>query len=72
MIYLKFEKFLLNFVIDSINRRLIVYKKFDATHQKIDQKCNIFKIYLKEIKRKLFSFDEYHKDILFYLSLPQC
>ena len=35
IIYLKFEQFLLNLVIDSINRRFIVYKKFDATHQKI-------------------------------------
>ena len=42
IIYLKFEQFLLNFVIDSINRRLIVYKKFDATHQKIDQKVSVF------------------------------
>ena len=36
IIYLKFEQFLLNLIIDSINHRLIVYKKFDATHQKID------------------------------------
>ena len=32
IIYLKFEQFLLDFVADSINRRLIVYEKFNATH----------------------------------------
>ena len=32
---------------------------------KIDQKVSVFKFYLKEIKRKLFLFDEYHKVILF-------
>ena len=36
VIYSKFQQFLLNLIVDSINRRLIVYKKFDATHQKID------------------------------------
>ena len=36
IIYLKFKQFLLNLAIDSINRRLIVYEKFDTTHQKID------------------------------------
>ena len=49
IIYLKFEQFLLNLVIDSINRRLIVYKKFNAIHQKIDQKVSVFKIHLKEM-----------------------
>ena len=60
---------MLNLIIDSINRRLIVYKKFDATHQKIDQKINVFKIYLKEIKKKLFFFDKYHKIMLFLAKL---
>ena len=69
VIYLKFEQFLLNLIIDSVNRRLIVYKKFDATHQKIDQKINVFKIYLKKIKKKLFFFDEYHKIMLFLAKL---
>ena len=69
IIYLKFKQFLLNFVIDSINRRFIVYEKFNAIHQKIDQKVNVFKIYLKEIKRKLFLFDEYHKIMLFLVKL---
>ena len=32
IIYLKFKQFLLNFVVDSINRRFIIYKKFDAIH----------------------------------------
>ena len=41
-----------------MNRQFIIYKKFDATHQKIDQKVNIFKIYLKEIERELLSFDK--------------
>ena len=65
VIYLKFEQFLLNFVIDSINRRFIVYKKFNTIHQKIDHKTNVFKIFLKEIQKTLFSFNEYHKVILF-------
>ena len=54
VIYLMFEQFLLNFVINSINRRFIVYKKLYAIYQKIDQKVNIFKIYLKEIKNCLY------------------
>ena len=69
VIYLKFEQLLLNLVIDLINRRLIVYEKFDAIHQKINQKVNVFKIYLKEIKRELFLFDEYHKAMLFLIKL---
>ena len=69
IIYLKFKQFLLNLIIDSVNRRLIIYKKFNATHQKTDQKVSVFKIYLKEIKRKLLSFDEYHKAMLFLIKL---
>ena len=69
IIYLKFEQFLLNFVVDSINRQFIVYENFDAIHQKIDQKVNVFKIYLKEIKRELFFFDKYHKTMLFLVKL---
>ena len=64
IIYLKFKQFLLNFVIDSINHRFIVYEKFNVLHQKIDQKINVFKTYLKEIKRKLSFFDEYYKVML--------
>ena len=69
VIYLKFEQFLLDLIIDSVNRRLIVYEKFNATHQKTDQKISVFKIYLKEIERKLLSFDEYHKAMLFLTKL---
>ena len=58
IIYLKFKQFLLNFVIDSINRRFIVYEKFDSTYQKIHQKVKIFKTYLKETKRELSSFNK--------------
>ena len=60
---------MLNLIIDSINRRFIVYEKFDAIHQKIDQKISVFKIYLKEIKRELFFFDEYHRVMLFLIKL---
>ena len=56
---------MLNLAIDSINRRLIVYKKFNATYQKIDQKVSVFKIYLKEIKKELSLFNEYCKVMLF-------
>ena len=52
-----------------INCRFIVYEKFDAIHQKIDQKISVFKIYLKEIKRKLSFFDKYHKIMLFLAKL---
>ena len=65
IIYLKFKQFLLNLVINSINRRFIVYKKFDAIYQKIDQKVNVFKIYLKEIEKELSFFNEYYQIILF-------
>ena len=60
---------MLNLIVDSINRRFIVYKKFDAIHQKIDQKINVFKTYLKEIKRKLSLFNEYYKIMLFLAKL---
>ena len=60
---------MLNLVVDSINRRLIVYEKFNATHQKIDQKVNVFKTYLKKIKKELSSFDEYHRIMLFLVKL---
>ena len=69
IIYLKFKQFLLDFVTDLINRRLIVYEKFNATYQKIDQKVNVFKIYLNEIERKLAFFDKYHKAMLFLAKL---
>ena len=69
VIYLKFEQFLLNLIVDSINRRFIVYEKFNAVHQKINQKISVFKIYLKKIKRKLSFFDEYHKVMLFLAKL---
>ena len=52
-----------------MNRRLIVYEKFNTTHQKTDQKVSVFKIYLKKIKKKLFSFDEYYKAMLFLAKL---
>ena len=67
--YLKFEQFLLNLVIDSINRRLNVYEKFDAIYQKIDQKVSVFNIYLKKIKRKISFFGEYYKTMLFLTKL---
>ena len=60
---------MLNLITDSINRRLIVYEKFNATHQKTDQKVSIFKIYLEEIKKELFSFDEYYRAMLFLIKL---
>ena len=60
---------MLNLIIDSINRRLIIYEKFNAIHQKIDQKISVFKVYLKEIKKELFSFDKYHKIMLFLAKL---
>ena len=69
VIYLKFEQSLLNLVIDSINYRFVVYEKFDAIHQKIDQKINIFKIYLKEIEKELSLFNEYYKVMLFLTKL---
>ena len=60
---------MLNLIIDSINHRFIVYEKFNAIYQKIDQKVSVFKIYLKEIKKELFSFDKYHKVMLFLAKL---
>ena len=69
VIYLKSKQFLLNLVVDSINRWLIVYEKFNAIYQKIDQKVNVFKIYLEKMKRELSYFDEYHKIMLFLIKL---
>ena len=69
IIYLKFEQFMLNLVVDSVNRRLIVYEKFDTIHQKIDQKVSVFKTYLKKIEKELSLFDEYHKAMLFLVKL---
>ena len=60
---------MLNLIIDSVNRRLIVYKKFNAAHQKTNYKISVFKIYLEKIEKKLFSFDEYHKAMLFLAKL---
>ena len=67
VIYLKFKQLLLNLVIELVNRELIVYKKFDSIHQKGNRKVNVFKIYLKEIKKELSSFDDYHKVMLFLI-----
>ena len=69
VIFLKFKQFLLNFVIDSINRRFIIYEKFDAIYQKINQKVNVFKISLKKIKRKWPFFNEYYNVMLFLVKL---
>ena len=69
IIYLKFKQFLLDLVIDSVNRRLIAYKKFNAAHQKIDQKVSVFKAYLEKIEKELPLFDEYHRVMLFLAKL---
>ena len=69
IIYLKFEQFLLDLVIDSINYLLIVYKKFNAIHQKIDQKVSVFRIYLEKIKKELSFFDKYYRIMLFLVKL---
>ena len=37
--------------------------------QKTDQKIRVFKIYLKEIKREMFSFNEYYRAMLFLAKL---
>ena len=44
-------------------------RKFNTTYQKIDQKVGVFKVYLKEIKKELFLFDEYYKVMLFLIKL---
>ena len=67
--YLEFEQFLLDLVADPVNRRLIAYEKFDAAHQKTDQKVSVFKAYLEEIERELPPFDEYHRAMLFLAKL---
>ena len=52
-----------------LSNKFIAYEKFNAIHQKIDQKVSVFKIYLKEIKKKLSLFDKYHKVMLFLIKL---
>ena len=53
-------------MIDSINHQFIVYENFNAIHQKIDQKVNVFKTYLNKIEKEFF-FDEYHRTMLFLI-----
>ena len=61
IIFVDFEQFLFDLIIDSINCRLLVYEKWIDVMQKSNQKIFAFKIYLKNIKSYMFSFEKMHK-----------
>ena len=60
-----FEKFLLNLIVDLVNRRLNVYERWKNIKQNSNQKITIFKVYLKDLKSHLFKFEKIHKTFFF-------
>ena len=61
IIFVDFEQFLLDLMIDSTNRRLLVYERWIDAMQKSNQKIFAFKTYLKKIKNHMLSFVEMHR-----------
>ena len=64
-----FEDFLLNLIVDSVNRRLNVYERWKNVKQNSNQKISIFKIYLKNLKSHLLEFEKIHKAFIFFVKL---
>ena len=64
-----FENFLLNLIVDSVNRRLNVYERWKKVKQNSNQKITIFKVYLKDLKSHLFEFEKTHKAFIFFAKL---
>ena len=64
-----FENFLLNLIVDSINRRLNVYERWKKAKQNSNQKISTFKIYLKNLKSHLLEFEKIHKTFIFFVKL---
>ena len=67
VIFDDFENFLLNLIVDSVNRRLNVYKRWKNVKQNSNQKVSIFKIYLKNLKNHLLEFEKIHKTFIFFV-----
>ena len=55
--YAKFMTFLLDLIIDFINRYLFVYERWKEIKQRFDQKMLAFKTHLKKLKIQLFKFN---------------
>ena len=68
VIFDDFENFLLNLIVDSINRWLNAYERWKNVKQNLNQKIIVFKIYLKNLKSYLFLFEEIHKTFFFSLN----
>ena len=62
-----FENFLLNLIVDSVNRWLNVYERWKNVKQNSNQKISIFKIYLKDLKTHLFELKKIYKTFIFFV-----
>ena len=69
IIFENFKQFFLNLVFDFVNRKFLVYEKFENTKQLFNQKVFVFKIYLKKIESHLFEFIETHRANFFLIKL---
>ena len=68
-IYDEFQKFLLNLIANSANRRLQAYERWEKARQRNDQKMIVFKTYLKNLKSYLSDFSEVHRVNIFLAKL---
>ena len=69
IIFENFKQFFLNFVFDFVNRKFLVYEKFESVKQLFNQKIFVFKIYLKKTKSHLFKFIETYRANFFLIKL---
>ena len=67
VIFDNFEIFLLNLIVDSMNRWLNFYERWKKVKQNSNQKITIFKIYLKNLKNHLFEFEKIYKTFIFFV-----
>jgi hypothetical protein len=65
----EFRKFLLNLVVNSINRRLLVYERWENARQKSNQKIIVFKKYLNKLKTHLLLLLKKHRIYIFLIKL---
>ena len=69
--YARFMTFLLDLIIDLINRRLHVYERWKEIKQRFNQKMLAFKTHLKKLKTQLFKFNQKYKIMIFLAKLKQ-
>ena len=69
IIFENFKQFFFNLIFDFVNRRFLVYEKFENIKQLFNQKIFVFKIYLKKTKSHLFEFIETYRAIFFLIKL---